>query len=58
MNSQQILTIRQGFSRYVNSLIKTLRFYDVSEINNAIIVYKLSDELLNNKNIFLYVKYT
>lgn len=48
INSQQILTRGQGFLRYYNSLIKVLRSYDVNEISNAIIVYELSDELLNN----------
>ena len=48
MNSQEILTRGQGFSRYYTSLVKVLRSYDVSEISNAIIVYELSDELLND----------
>ena len=37
-----------GFFRYYSALISTLRSYDISNIDNARVVYKLSDELLNN----------
>lgn len=47
-NAKEVLPKGQGFFRYYISLIETLRSYDVTNINNARIVYKLSDELLNN----------
>lgn len=48
INSQELLTKGQGIFRYHNALIKTLRSYDVSNLENAKVVYELSDELLNN----------
>ncbi|MDU2291139.1 MAG: hypothetical protein E7D69_13795 [Clostridium celatum] len=45
---REVLTKGQGFFRYYSTLIETLRSYDVTNINNAKVVYKLSDELLNN----------
>ena len=44
----EVLTKGQGFFRYYSALISTLRSYDISNIDNARVVYKLSDELLNN----------
>lgn len=48
MNSKELLSKSQGFFKYYNSLISALRSYDISNINNAVIVYDLSDELLND----------
>uniref|UniRef100_UPI002596560D hypothetical protein n=1 Tax=uncultured Clostridium sp. TaxID=59620 RepID=UPI002596560D len=46
--AEEVLPKGQGFFRYYSTLIETLRSYDVTNINNAKVVYKLSDELLNN----------
>lgn len=45
---EEVLQKGQGFFRYYSSLIETLRSYDATNIDNAKIIYKLSDELLNN----------
>ena len=44
----KVLTKGQGFFRYYSALISTLRSYDINNIDNARVVYRLSDELLNN----------
>lgn len=46
--AEEVLPKGQGFFRYYSSLIETLRAYDATNIDNAKIIYKLSDELLNN----------
>ena len=46
--AEEVLPKGQGFFRYYSTLIETLRSYDVTNIDNAKVVYKLSDELLNN----------
>lgn len=44
----KVLTKGQGFFRYYSALISRLRSYDINNIDNARVVYRLSDELLNN----------
>ena len=46
--AEELLPKGQGFFRYYSTLIETLRSYDVTNIDNAKVVYKFSDELLNN----------
>lgn len=48
LSAEELLPKGQGFFRYYNALITTLRSYDVSNVENAKVVYELSDELLNN----------
>lgn len=45
---QDLLQKEQGFFRYYSALVSTLKSYDVSNLENAKVVYDLSDELLNN----------
>ena len=46
------------FYRYYNSLITTLKEYDISSLNNAKTVYELSDELLNDFYNWLKMYFT
>ncbi|EGT3615945.1 hypothetical protein FHH43_06780 [Clostridium perfringens] len=48
LNMQDLLQKEQGFFRYYSALVSTLKSYDVSNLENAKVVYELSDELLNN----------
>lgn len=48
LNMQDLLQKEQGFFRYYSALVSTLKSYDVSNLENAKVVYDLSDELLNN----------
>lgn len=48
LKAQEVLPTGQGFFKYYTSLIKTLKEYDISNVENAYTVYLLSDELLNN----------
>ncbi|MRZ79414.1 hypothetical protein GKD14_11825 [Paeniclostridium sordellii] len=48
VQAQELLPKGQGFFRYYNALISTLRNYDINSVNNAKVVYELSDQLLND----------
>ncbi|ELC8441108.1 hypothetical protein QYB59_000103 [Clostridium perfringens] len=48
LSVQELLPKGQGIFRYYDALITTLRSYDVSNVENAKVVYELSDKLLNN----------
>lgn len=47
LQAQEILPKEQGILRYYVALIGYLRAYDVSHLEEAQVVYELSDELLN-----------
>lgn len=48
IQAQDVLTKERGFQRYYVILIDCLRGYDISNLENAKVVYELSDKLLNN----------
>lgn len=48
LSEKELLNKGEGFFRYYNALITALRSYNVSNVENAKVVYELSDELLNN----------
>lgn len=48
IQAQEVLTKERGFQRYYVILIECLRGYDISNLDNAKVVYELSDTLLNN----------
>lgn len=48
LKAEEVLTKGLGFLRYYNILIEDLRSYNINDIDNANVVYEISDKLLNN----------